>query len=211
MKQELNNENLEKTPAEIKQELYNLIKNYPLLKEEEVQLIVNQSDIRFFNKGTVLLQEGEIAQNCYMVIKGCVREYYMVDGDEKSTGFFTEGYPVNSFTSAANNEPSKHFLVCTEDTFLTVGSESLEVQMAKLIPTLDQIIRQEVEKETGKAHDELVRFITSSPEERYLHLLETRPDLLNRIPQHQIASYIGVKPESLSRIRKRMLEKLKKS
>jgi CRP-like cAMP-binding protein len=64
-----------------------------------------------------------------------------------------------------------------------------------------------VEKETGRARDTFTRFMTSSPEERYQNLLNTRPDLLNRVPQHQLASYLGVTPESLSRIRKRLSAK----
>jgi hypothetical protein len=64
-----------------------------------------------------------------------------------------------------------------------------------------------MEKNAGKAQEEHSLFIISSPEERYLNLLENRPKLLNRVPQHQIASYLVIKPESLSRIRKRIVSK----
>ena len=74
-----------------------------------------------------------------------------------------------------------------------------------MVPRLESIIRFELEKNAGKEHDHLSKFISSSPEERYLDLQENRPDLFNRIPQHQIASYLGIKPESLSRIRKRII------
>jgi CRP-like cAMP-binding protein len=187
------------------------IGNIPMLTNDEVQLIVDNSTIRFFKKDSYLLREGQIATECYFVLKGCVREYYLIDGEEKSTAFFTEGYPVNSFTSVANNAPSKHYLICSEDCLLTVGTSALEEEMCRLIPRLESIIRQEVEKNTGLIHDALARFVTSSPEERYNYIQQTRPDLLNRVPQHQIASYIGVKPESLSRIRKRMVNRSKPS
>jgi CRP-like cAMP-binding protein len=65
----------------------------------------------------------------------------------------------------------------------------------------------EVEKHTGVYQDEMTKFITSTPEERYQDLLLNRPDLLNRVPLHQIASFIGITAESLSRIRKRMTDK----
>ena len=74
-------------------------------------------------------------------------------------------------------------------------------------PELEPIIRSEMEKNAGDAQDEMAAFITSSPEERYRNLLENRPELLNRVPLHQIASYLGMKPESLSRIRKRIVSK----
>ncbi|MCF8307706.1 MAG: Crp/Fnr family transcriptional regulator [Bacteroidales bacterium] len=192
-------------------ELLNFLKGFPMLTEEEMQLIVEDTSIQSFKKGTILLHEGQIATECYLVLKGCVREYYIVDGEEKSTAFYTEGQPVASFTSASTHTPSKHYLECTEECILTVSDQDLEKEMIAKIPRLESIIRKEVEKNSGKERDDFTRFITSSPEDRYLFLLENRPALLSRIPQHQIASYIGVKPESLSRIRKRMVEKMKKN
>lgn len=188
-------------------ELVDFIRGFQVLTEDEVQLIVENTTVKSFKKGDLLLSEGQIASKCYLILKGCVREYYLVDGLEKSTAFYTEFDPVASFTSQAQQTPSKHFLVCAEDCVLTVGTQDLEREMCERIPRLEALIRQEVEKETGKAHDDLVNYITFSPEERYLNLMKERPDLLNRIPQHQIASYLGVTPESLSRIRKRMLLK----
>lgn len=185
--------------------LRDFIKQFGMLTDEEVNIIVDNAHIKSFKKGTVLLREGQMSKECYMVLKGLVREYYIKDGEERTTNFFTEMQPVNSFTSRNSSKPSKHFLVCSEDCMLTVGWNSLEEEMCRRIPRLESIIRQEVEKETGKMQDEMAKFITSTPEELYQDLVENRPDLLNRVPQHQIASYLGIKPESLSRIRKRLL------
>ncbi|MGL5888918.1 MAG: Crp/Fnr family transcriptional regulator [Bacteroidia bacterium] len=185
-------------------EFTTFLKNFPILTDEEIQLIVENTNIREFSKGSFLLREGEVSTNCHLVLKGCIRDFFIIDGEEKTTAFYTEGDSVNSFTSSANKIPSKHNLVCVEDCILTVDNGAIEEQMCRLIPRLESIIRVEVEKSTGKAQDELARFITSSPEERYLYLMETRPGLLNRVPQHQIASYLGITPESLSRIRKRI-------
>jgi len=63
-----------------------------------------------------------------------------------------------------------------------------------------------MEKMVGKSQEELSSFIIKSPEERYIHLVNTKPDLINRVPQHQIASYLGITPESLSRIKKRIMK-----
>lgn len=183
------------------------LSGFELLQEDELELIAENTVVRSFKKGDLLLSEGEVSAECYSVLKGCVREYYMVDGDEKTTNFYTEGQPVNSFTSFTAGIPSKHFLVCAEDCVLTVGTEELEAEMCRRIPRLETVIRQEVEKATGRIQDELALFMISTPEERYLNLQKNRQDLLQRIPQHQIASYIGITPESLSRIRKRLLVK----
>lgn len=191
----------------MREELIKFLENFQILNKEEVNLIADNTVLREAKKGEILLSEGEISSNCFAVIKGCVREYYLIDGEEKTTAFFTEGEPVNSFTSYANKTASKHFLECVEDSLLTVGSESLEAEMCRQIPKLEAFIRREVEKNTGELQDKLASFITSSPEQRFLNLLETKPSLINRVPQHQIASYLGVTPESLSRIKKRVFTK----
>ena len=188
-------------------ELTEYLKNFSVLIADEVQQIIDKSDVQSFRQGVTLLQEGQVAQQCYLVLRGCVREFVIKDGEEKSTAFYTEGQVVNSFTSLVTQAPARHNLVCAEDCLLTVSDQALEEELCRLVPRLESVIRREVEKSVGYAQDELARFITSSPEDRYLHLLAHRPDLLNRIPQHQIASYIGITPESLSRLRKRIMKK----
>ncbi len=191
----------------MKEELRKMLLNYPLLSDEEIDLIVESANVQLFKKGTELLSEGQVSKECYSVLKGIVREFYMVDGEEKTTAFFTEGQAVNSFSSYSDKKPSKHYLVCSSDCILTVGNEALEEEMCKRIPKLEGIIRKELESVSGLAQDEFASFITSSPEQRYLNFIESRPNLFNRIPQHQIASYLGITAESLSRIRKRIFSK----
>lgn len=82
-----------------------------------------------------------------------------------------------------------------------------EQRMFERIPKLESICRVETEKKLGEYQEQLASFITSTPEERYLNLMNTRPQLINRVPQYQLASYLGIKPESLSRIQKRILQK----
>ena len=69
------------------------------LEDHEVELIAKNTTIKFFPKGTVLLEPGQVAKHCYMVLHGAVRAYYLKDGEEHSTAFYLEMEPVNSFTS----------------------------------------------------------------------------------------------------------------
>ena len=193
----------------MKQEFRKFISEFPFLKPDEVETIVKLSVIKEFKKRSILLSAGDVSKSCYAVIKGCVREYYIKDGVEKTTAFFTEGQPINSFSSYTNQIPSKHFLVCTEDCLLTVGNQSLIDEMCERIPRLTDFIKSEVEKEAGALQERMATFMISSPEERFKDLLNTNPSLMNRVPQNQIASYLGVTPESLSRIKKRAFEKEK--
>jgi len=180
------------------------ISNFSYLNNDEIEIIVSNTVLKEFKKGNILLKEGTISTECYAVIKGCVREFYIKDGLEKTTAFFTEGQSVNSFSSYTNQLPSKHYLECSEDCILTVGNQNLIDQMCDRIPRLAKFIKNEVEKDAGALQDRMARFMTSSPEERLLDLLENNPSLINRVPQHQIASYLGITPESLSRIKKRI-------
>lgn len=189
------------------EQLLQLFEAFPNLSKEEVTAIASNITTREVKKGTILLKEGQISRECYSVLKGCVRKYYIKDGEEKTTAFFTEGEPIASFTSYVNQSPSDHYLVCVEDCLLTVGSKEKEDEMIAKFPKLETIIRSEMEKNSGKAQEEMATFITSSPEERYQNLLTSRAELLNRVPQHQIASYLGIKAESLSRLRKRIQTK----
>ncbi len=191
----------------MKEEFRAFISNFPFLETDEVEIIVEHTVVKEFKKGTVLLTEGTICKECYAVIRGCVREYYIKDGLEKTTAFFTEGQSVNSFSSYTNQVPSKHFLECSEDCLLTVGNQSLVDQMCERIPRLTEFIKNEVEKDAGELQERMASFMTSSPEERFADLMNNNPSLMNRVPQHQIASYLGVTPESLSRIKKRAYQK----
>lgn len=193
----------------MKDEFRAFISNFPFLNADETDIIVENTVLREFEKGKVLLKEGSVSKECYAVIRGCIREYYIKDGLEKTTAFFTEGQSVNSFSSYTNQVPSKHFLECSEACLLTVGNQSLVDQMCARIPRLTEFIKNEVEKGAGELQERMATFMISSPEERFSDLMENNAGLMNRVPQHQIASYIGVTPESLSRIKRRAYTKKK--
>lgn len=193
----------------MKKEFSAFMSNFPFLNTDEIEIIVENTVLGEFKKGHLLLKEGNISKACYAVIRGCVREFYVKDGLEKTTAFFTEGDYVNSFSSYTNQIPSKHYLECSEDCLLTVGNQSLADQMCERIPRLTEFIKTETEKDAGALQERMAFFMTSSPEERFSDLMENKPSLMNRVPQHQIASYLGVTPESLSRIKKRTYQKNK--
>lgn len=189
------------------QEMIKCISENKLLSQEEVEDITQAIRVEQFKKGTVLLKAGEIAKDCYLLLKGCVRQYYVVDGNEKTTSFFVEGQGFSSFKSASKGIPSNHFLECVEDVSLAVLSVKKELELYQKYPNFESLSRSGMEEQLGDYQEMLAKFVTSKPEERYLELLEKRPDLINRIPQYQLASYLGVSPETLSRIRKRIFTK----
>lgn len=189
----------------------NCIRQFEILTPQEVELLVEQTIADQFVKGTLLLKTGEIPTKCYMLVEGCVREYQLIDGEEKTTAFYTEGDTFSPFLDGEAARPSKHNWECLEDCVLTISNKDFEHEIRALLPRLDTVFQHIAIHKLAEEKERWSRFITSSPEERYLNLLETRPSLLNRVPHHQIASYLGMKPPSLSRIRKRIQEKRKQA
>ncbi|MFD2519503.1 Crp/Fnr family transcriptional regulator [Emticicia soli] len=179
------------------------------LTAEEIAGIRESMCIRTFKKGTVLLKEGQIAKECYFVLKGCVRQYYVVEGEEKTSNFFTENQWVVSVNSFMNKTPANHYFDCTEETTLVIGTEQKENDLYSQFPKFEKLARIALEKGFGEQQAIVATRVTDSPEQRYLQLLTQQPALVQRVPQYQLASYLGIKPESLSRIRKRIALKAK--
>jgi CRP-like cAMP-binding protein len=194
-------------PANMELEFLKYASKFPSLSDEDAQAIAPHIAIETFKKGTILLSEGEVSKLCYFVLQGCIRQYTVIEGEEKTTAFFTEMQAAVSFSSFSQQVPCNHYFACVEETTAIVGGPQDEQEMYQKFPKLATLTRSIMEQDFGKAQVDFATFMTSTPEERYRQLLATRPDLLQRAPQHQIASYLGVTPESLSRIRKRIAEK----
>jgi len=177
--------------------------------DEESEFISSLSFTKLFKKGEVLIRDGQLVDLCYHVIKGCLRQYRIVDGEERNIFFFTEDQSILSLTQKNSIYLSNYYVDCIEDTTVSVMSAENENKLYKRFPKLETMSRLSLENMIKNYQEMFSDFMTSTPEERYLNLLENRPDLLSRVPQYHIASYLGIKPESLSRIRKRLTQRNK--
>jgi CRP-like cAMP-binding protein len=188
--------------------LFDYISKYISLTEDEKNALLSLGLFHSVKKGTVLLKEGQKSQESYFVLKGCIRIYYIIDGDEKTTAFYTE---LDALTPhcVLNRAASEYFISCVEDSILTVSNSEMEAEINNKFPKFDIMCRKLSEELLAKERINFDEFKTCSPEQRYLNLIQKRPDLIQRVPQHQLASYLGIKPQSLSRLRARILEKNK--
>lgn len=186
--------------------LFDFISKYISLTEEEKNAIVSLDIFHSVKKGTTLLKEGEKSKASYFVLKGCIRTYYVLDGEEKTTAFYTEMEALTP-TCVINKTPSEYYVSCVEDCILLISNTDMEAEINSKFPKFETMCRLFAEELLAKQRIDFDEFKTSSPEQRYLNLLQKRPDLVQRVPQHQLASYLGIKPQSLSRLRARLLEK----
>ncbi len=186
--------------------LFEFISKYITLNEDEKNALLSLDLFHSIKKGTALLREGQQSLDSYFVLKGCFRVYYIIDGEEKTTAFYTE---LDAFTPhcAINKTSSDYYVSCVEDSILLISNAEMSVEVNRKFPKFDIMCRMLSEELLAKQRIDFDEFKTSSPEQRYLNLLQKRPDLIQRVPQHQLASYLGIKPQSLSRLRARILEK----
>ncbi|MCU0447482.1 MAG: Crp/Fnr family transcriptional regulator [Microscillaceae bacterium] len=188
--------------------LFDFISKYISLTEDEKNTLISLDIFRSEKKGSILLKAGQKTKNSYFVLKGCIRAYYILDGEEKTTAFYTEMEGLTP-PCVTNKTPSEYYISCVEDTILTVSNTDMEVEVNSKFPKFEIMCRILSEELLAKERINFDEFKTSSPEQRYLNLLQKRPDLIQRVPQYQLASYLGIKPQSLSRLRARILEKSK--
>ncbi|MGD9578614.1 MAG: Crp/Fnr family transcriptional regulator [Syntrophorhabdus sp.] len=171
--------------------------------------LLNKILIKEVPSGTTLLSEGDIATKLFLVIHGCLRTYFIKEtGIEITSQFFIEGQMVSSFESAMTGMPSRQYIDAIEDS--TVGFIEITI-FKKMI------------SESGLGMNDFNRFLISrlifymnqhasfildNPEKRYKKLLQDNPELVSRLPQKYIASYLGITPVSLARIRTRLRKQI---
>ncbi|MBL7838172.1 MAG: Crp/Fnr family transcriptional regulator [Bacteroidetes bacterium] len=188
--------------------LFDFISKYITLTDEEKHALLELNLFHTFKKGNILLKEGQTSQESFFVLKGCIRVYYLIDGEEKTTAFYTE---MDALTPhcVVSKTPSEYFISCVEDCMILVSDTNMSDEVNRRFPKFDLMCRKLSEELLAKQQIDFDAFKTSSPEQRYLNLIQKRPDLIQRVPQHQLASYLGIKPQSLSRLRARIMEKEK--
>ncbi len=188
----------------MKKKLIEYFLKFTRLTEEEVGALTDSIVIKEIDKGDFLLREGQRNTNTFFILTGLVRQYKVINGEEITTNFFGEGQWIIALTSFSEDTISSDYLVCEERTSVVVGNEQKAQEIFRKFPRLETVSRAVMETVFAEQQKMFTSYLTDTPEQRYLSLLKERPDIIQRVPQYHIASYIGVKPESLSRIRKRI-------
>lgn len=184
-----------------------LFRQFTDFNDRELKVITPYFEFKKFKKKSILLKAGKVSNEVFHLIIGCIRLYCEKDGEELSTYFFTENMFAGSYDSFLSRKPSKVAIETLEDCEVLVLTHKSQEKLYKVFPKMNEFIRKAIEQRFILLHDLFISYLLNSPEERYLMLLKDRPELLQRIPQHQIASFLGVTRVSLSRIRNRVSKK----
>lgn len=179
------------------------IKQIISISEDEAQLIKQLFSEKSIKKGEHFLSEGNVCRSVAMISTGLVRYYINDDGNEGTYYFGREGDFVCDYESFLTQEPSNKNIQALEDTSLYIVSHDGLQKIYKDLKEGERLGRLGIEHVFVNVLQQLSSFYKDSPQLRYQRFLNTFSDISQRVPQYYIASYVGIKPQSLSRIRKR--------
>jgi CRP-like cAMP-binding protein len=187
--------------------LINYFSKITKLTADEIKALTESMIVKKFSKNDYLIKEGQFTNDTYFILDGLVRQSKLIEGNDITTNFYTEEQWIISLENFEGKTASKYNLVCMEPTTVVIGDELKAQEIFKQFPRFETISRQIMEAVFIEQQNQMTSYITDKPEQRYLKLLNARPDIFQRVPQYDIATYIGIKPESLSRIRKKIQNK----
>lgn len=184
------------------------IQRFVPLTAEEWEWLVPALQYRKLSRGERWISEGQKELHIGMVLEGNMRHYYTRDGEEKTTYFYFENHLISSYFSAITGKPSELTIeALTDCRLLTFPYAHLKLLYDRS-PKWERFGRLLAEYIAMGLEERMAGLLLMSPEERYLRLLQgNKQKIIERIPQHYIANYLGITPVSLSRIRKRLGEK----
>jgi CRP-like cAMP-binding protein len=185
------------------------VETYVPMNDTEWQALAPHLEVSILKKKKNFAEPGKICNHIGMVVKGAVR-YFLVKDGEEITGYFSfENELLSSYKSFLTRHPGENYIQALEDCQIVTLSYKAIQQVYN-----DELIGHKMER-FGRliaehylicCEERLSSFVTQTPEERYSKLLETGGDVLQRIPQHYIANFLGITPVSLSRIRRRIMK-----
>tara|TARA_B100000212_G_C27209074_1_gene462172 strand:+ start:198 stop:779 length:582 start_codon:yes stop_codon:yes gene_type:complete len=174
------------------------------LANNELQSFISAFNPLFLKKGDCFIKEGQYKKRLGLIVKGCMYCYYNKDGEEIIDEFSLDYEFITDYYSYLTNTPIEKNVKCIEDTeMLVIDFDNLEKQFSNT-QKFERMGRIIAENLFINWQQKAKSLMLDNAETRYLKLISKRADLIQRVPQYLIASYLSVKPETLSRIRKKI-------
>ncbi len=178
---------------------------FDFLPEEKMQVILGMGEVIMLEAGQTFVKRGEHSRKVAMVLQGMMRNYLVdANGEEVTVLLATEMQSIASYASMFLGLPATETAEALEPTILLIGDFEVFRSVAKTDLDIMKVYSSVLEETLVNAIRRIEDFTQSSPEERYQRILREQPELIDRAPLKYLASYLGITPVSLSRIRKRI-------
>jgi CRP-like cAMP-binding protein len=188
--------------------LFNNIKQKIQITEKEEEICRSLFIPKKLRKRQYLLQQGDVSKYTAFVEKGLLRSYIIDDkGSELIMQFAPEGWWVGDMYSSITGEPAEHNIDAIEDSELLLLTNQAHEELLQRAPVFEKFFRLLIQNSFIALQRRLKGNITQTAEEKYKNFIQLYPNIVQRVPQHNIASFLGITPESLSRIRKQIAER----
>ncbi len=188
------------------EQLFGAISNKISFTRDDLELVKPYFIAKKLRKKQYLLQEGDVGKYTGFVEKGALRSYTVNEkGNEQILQFALEGWWIGDNYSFHTGEPSVYNIDALDDSeLLLITSASME-QMLDKVPKMEKYFRILLQNSMTALQRRLIASLSLTSEEKYKRLIKVYPDIIQRVPQHMVASYLGITPETLSRIRKQLM------
>ena len=183
--------------------LANYIRSRIEVSDEQLKEIEQLCTVHHGKKGDVLLKSGEVCKNTFFVVKGCLRSFVL---DKKNKPHIIEFAPEHHWlterVSFMTGEPGAFYIDAIEDTDYIAVPDTFFARLPSIVPNADKFNRELLLDSVKAFRRRLISMLSDTADDRYLSFIQSYPSLALRVPQKMIASFLGITPESLSRIRK---------
>ncbi|MGC1632469.1 MAG: Crp/Fnr family transcriptional regulator [Gelidibacter sp.] len=178
------------------------------IDDHEISPLLENCKIKRVQKDAFLLKPGEYCKQTFFVENGLLRQYSIDEkGKEHTISFAPENWFVTDRESVYFNQPTAYFIQALEDSTVTVLDKNLIQVLTDKAPSFTEFNNRLLHNHIRQLQNRINLLLSASAEERYLNFIEMYPDILLRVPQTMVASYLGITPESLSRVRKELAQK----
>jgi CRP/FNR family transcriptional regulator, anaerobic regulatory protein len=188
-------------------QIINNIKSFVALSQNDEEAFLRILVVKKYAKKDFILEEGEICDKIFFINSGSARDFFNIDGEEKIVEFFFENRWFTDYNSFLTGQPTIENLQAIEACEVVHFKKTDLYNLYETHSVFEKVGRVMAENAFMNLMNVSSMRTNQDPEERYLNLLKQRPELFERIPQHFLASYLGIQPQSLSRIRKRIFDK----
>ena len=189
-------------------EINNNVCRYVNFSTSELELFNALLKHKHFPKKTCLLMAGQVCNFEGFIVKGSIRKYYIDErGNEVIIQFGIENSWVSDIASFSDQQPGNLFIETLEETELLILDPKTKETLLTQVPKFERLYRKLLERNISTMQNRLYFSIAKTAEEKYLDFLDHYPTIPQRVPQHFIASYLGMTPEFLSKVRARLLKK----